>query len=70
MGLTSHHRLVPQTKGKMGRRVVVIVSGIGSNEYYFEYLMTDDKKPWNKATVKGVTTTLDDAKTYLLISMR
>ena len=69
-GLTSHSRLVLQTKDKWDAEWFVIVNCIGSNEYYFEYLMTDDKKPWNHATVKGVTTSLDDAKKYLLISMK
>jgi hypothetical protein len=32
--------------------------------------MTDEKKPWDNATVKGVTTTLDGAKRFLLISMK
>ena len=32
--------------------------------------MPDDKKPWDNATVTGVTTTLEDAKKYLLISMK
>lgn len=69
-GLTSHSRLVLQTADKWDADCFVIVSCIGSNEYYFEYLMTDDKKPWDNATVKGVTTTLEGAKRLLLISMK
>jgi hypothetical protein len=69
-GLTSHSRLVLQTADKWDTDWFVIVSCIGSNEYYFEYLMTEDKKPWDYATVKGVTMTLDGAKRFLLISMR
>jgi hypothetical protein len=69
-GLTSHSRLVLQTIDKWDAEWFVIVNCIGSNEYYFEYLMTDDKKPWDYATVKGVTQTLTDAKKYLLIAMK
>lgn len=69
-GLTSHSRLVLQTADKWDADCFVIVNCIGSNEYYFEYLMTDDKKPWDNATVKGVTTTMEGAKRFLLISMK
>ncbi len=69
-GLTSLYRLVLQTKDQWDTEWFVIISCIGSNEYYFEYLMTDDKRPWENATVKGVTQNLTEAKKYLLIAMR
>ncbi len=68
-GLTSHSRLVLQTEDKWDSEWFVIIEALG-HEYYFEYLLTDDKKPWENATVKGVTRNLADAKKYLLISMK
>ena len=70
MGLTSLNRLVLQSKDQWDTERFVIVSSIGSNEYYFEYLMTDHKKPWENATVNGVTQNLEDARRYLLIAMK
>ena len=32
--------------------------------------MTENKKPWNLATVSGTATTLTEARKYLLIAMR
>jgi len=69
-GLTSLYRLVLQTKDQWDSEWFVIVNCIGNTEYYFEYLMTDDKKPWENATVKGVTQNLTEAKKYLLIAMK
>ncbi|WP_299099662.1 hypothetical protein [uncultured Winogradskyella sp.] len=67
-GLTSHSRLILQNEDKWDSKWFVIIEALG-HEYYFEYLITDDKKPWKNATVKGVTRNLVDAKKYLLISM-
>ena len=69
-GLTSLYRLVLQTKDQWDSERFVTIYCIGNNEYYFEYLMTDSKKPWDYATVKGVTQNLTEAKKYLLISMK
>ena len=69
-GLTSLYRLVLQTKDQWNSEWFVIVSCSGTNEYSFEYLMTSDKRPWEDATVKGVTQNLTEAKKYLLISMK
>ncbi len=68
-GLTSHSRLILQNEDNWDSKWFVIIEALG-NEYYFEYLITDDKKPWENATVKGVTRNLVDAKKYLLISMK
>jgi hypothetical protein len=68
--LTSHLRLVLQTEDDWRAKWFVIISCIGSGEYYFEYLMPEDRQPWNNATISGMTTTLPNAKTYLLIAMR
>ncbi|WP_318311749.1 hypothetical protein [Flagellimonas crocea] len=67
-GLTSHSRLVLQTEDRWDSEWYVIINALG-HEYYFEYLLTDDKKPWENATVKGVVQNLEDAKKHLLISM-
>jgi len=69
-GLTSLYRLVLQTKDQWDSEWFVIINCIGNNEYYFEYLMPPDKKPWDDATVKGVTQNLTEAKKYLLIAMK
>lgn len=69
-GLTSLYRLVLQTKDQWDSKWFVIVNCIGNHEYYFEYLMPDDKRPWENATVKGVAQNLADAKKYLLIAMK
>lgn len=69
-GLTSLYRLALQTKDQWDSECFVIVNCIGNNEYYFEYLMTADKKPWDNATVNGVTQNLKEAKKYLLIAMK
>ena len=68
-GLTSNSRLILQNEDNWDSKWFVIIEALG-NEYYFEYLITDDKKPWENATVKGVTRNLVDAKKYLLISMK
>ncbi|MBV4360655.1 hypothetical protein [Pinibacter aurantiacus] len=69
-GLTSLYRLVLQAKDQWDSEWFVIVSCAGNNEYYFEYLMTDDKKPWQNARVTGGAINLAEAKKYLLIAMK
>ncbi len=68
-GLTSHYRLVIQAKDDWKSDWYIIVNCIGNNEYYFEYLMPADKRPWEHATVRGVARSITEAKKYLLISM-
>ncbi|RZJ53114.1 MAG: hypothetical protein EOO44_09580 [Flavobacterium sp.] len=69
-GLTSHARLVIQNADNWKADWFVIISNIGTKEYYFEYLVPENKQPWPNATVRGEARTLADAKKYLLIAMR
>ena len=68
-GLTSHYRLVIQAKEQWNSDWYVIVYCIGTHEYYFEYLMPLEKRPWPYATVNGTAQSLNEAKNYLLIAM-
>jgi len=69
-GLTSLYHLVLQTKDKWDSEWFVKVTCLADNQYKFEYLMTADKRPWDKAIVKGIAHGLTDAKKYLLIAMK
>lgn len=69
-GMTSHARLVIQNADDWKADWFVIVSNIGTKEYYFEYLVPENKQPWTNAFVRGEARTLADAKKYLLIAMR
>ena len=66
---TSHDRLVLQNEDKIGRNLVII-SSIGLDSYYFEYLLPVNKSPWPNAMVRGEAKNLEEAKKYLLIAMR
>ncbi len=68
-GLTSHARLVIQAEDNWGADWYVIISNIGTEEYYFEYLLPDEEKPWPNATVRGEAKNLEEAKNYLIIAM-
>jgi hypothetical protein len=68
-GLTSHARLVIQAEDNWRADWYVIISNIGTDEYYFEYLLPDEEKPWPNATVRGEAKNLEEAKRYLLIAM-
>ena len=69
--LTSHLRLVLQTKDDWQSKWLVIISSIGLGEYHFEYLMPEDRQPWDNAIITGgVACNLPNAKIYLLIAMR
>ncbi|GAB4048698.1 hypothetical protein [Spirosoma litoris] len=69
-GLTSHARLILQTKDDSAADSLVVISNIGTKEYYFEYLIPADKRPWKYAYVRGEAYSLAEAKKYLLIAMR
>jgi len=69
-GLTSHFRLVLQSEDKWNAGWYIIVSCVGGKEYYFEYLLPDNKSPWPNAYVRGVAYSLNEAKNYLLIAMK
>ena len=69
-GLTSHDRLVLLSENNWDSKWHVIIENIGSKEYYFEYLIPENKSPWENGTTKGVARSLDEAKKYLGIAMR
>lgn len=69
-GLTSHDRLVIQSKDDSGADWYIIISNVGPKEYYFEYLLPSHKSPWPHAMVRGEAKNLEEAKKYLLIAMR
>jgi hypothetical protein len=68
-GLTSHDTLVLQSQDSWQSDWYVSINNIGSNEYYIDYKMTEDKQPWPNATVRGVANSLEKAKEYLAIAM-
>ena len=69
-GLTSHHRLVLLSEDNWDSKWHVIIENIGSKEYYFEYLIPEQKSPWENGVVKGVASSIVEAKTYLGIAMK
>ena len=69
-GLTSHDRLVIQSKDDWKSSWYIIIVSIGTEEYYFEYLLPTNKSPWENAMVRGEAKNLEAAKKYLLIAMR
>jgi hypothetical protein len=69
-GLTSLNRLVIQNSDNSNSDWFVIVYNGGMDEYYFEYLLPERKRPWKQATVQGEAKSLEEAKKYLLIAMR
>lgn len=68
-GLTSHSRFVIQAKDNWKAEWYITVANIGTNDYYFEYLMPKDKQPWEHARIRGEANSLEEAKKYLLIAM-
>jgi len=69
-GLTSHDRLVLLSENTWESKWHVIIENIGSKEYYFEYLIPENKSPWKNGIVKGVAPSIVEAKKYLGIAMR
>ncbi len=66
--LTSHLRIVVQPTDDV-HDFFVIASNVGTNDYYFEYLLPARKRPWESAFVTGTASSLENAKKYLLIAM-
>lgn len=67
-GGTSHdHLLLFTTETNNADWYVAIIAN--AYEYYIEYRMPKYKQPWEDATVKGVTTSLDEFMNYLIIAM-
>src|SRR5690606_29365415 len=60
-GLTSHSTLLLLNEDNSLSPWFVVLNGLAtssswqSNEYYIEYLMTEDKQPWPNAIIKGAT---------------
>jgi hypothetical protein len=67
-GLTSHARLILRNTDDFGSDSLVIVNGF-AGEYYIEYLLPPNKRPWNYAYVHGTATSLDELRQYLVIAM-
>ena len=74
-GLTSHATLLLLNKDSSLSPWFVALNGLETspngqrNEYYIEYLMTEDKQPWPHAKIKGGTTSLDELKNIIIIAM-
>jgi hypothetical protein len=68
-GLTSHDRLVIKNADDWKAPWYIIISNIGTKEYYFEYLLPTEKQPWENAYVRGQANNIEEAKRYLLIAM-
>jgi len=74
-GLTSHATLLLLNKDSSLSPWFVALNGLETapngqrNEYYIEYLMTSSSQPWPNAKIKGVTTSLDELKKYIIIAM-
>jgi hypothetical protein len=52
-GLTSHTRLIIQSEDSSESKWFVIIENVGTDDFYFSYLMPVDKRPWEGARVQG-----------------
>ena len=68
--LTSLQRLVLLKEDNWKSPWYIIIACLGFTEYYIEYLMPDELKPWEGATVRGTTNTLEKAVEYVLLAMK
>ena len=68
-GLTSHARLVLQNKDDWSSEWFVIISNIGTNDFYFEYLMPIDTRPWENAYIHGQAKSIEQARDFMIIAM-
>lgn len=74
-GLTSHANLLLQNTDDSASPCYVVIrcsefSAPDLNEYYFEYLIPADKRPWENAYVTGKAASWAHVENYLLIAMR
>lgn len=67
-GLTSHTTLLLLNNDRSISPWYVLLNGL-VDEYYIEYVIPSDKQPWENATVKGSTTSLNELREYLIIAM-
>lgn len=67
-GLTSHaHLLLLSEDNSLSEWYVAIIAN--DTEYHIEYQMTKDTRPWENATVKGGTRSIEEFKKFLIIAM-
>lgn len=67
---TSHARLAIQPNNDELLTNYIYISNIGVNEFYFEFKLPKERSPWIDAWVKGTANSLEEAKRYLIISMK
>lgn len=68
-GLTSHaHLLLLSEDDSMSDKHVAIIAN-GIEEYHIEYQMTKDSQPWENATIKGTTKSIEEFKKFIIIAM-
>ncbi|VXB39867.1 MULTISPECIES: hypothetical protein [Chryseobacterium] len=70
-GLTSHDHLLLFNNDKSDDYYVSIVGYKSKyyNEFVVEYVIPNDKSPWEGAVVRGVTRQMEDFKKMIIISM-
>ena len=69
-GLTSHYNLKLFPKNDCESDWLISVIAPGNNEYYIEYRIPENKAPWENASIKGVASSIKEARKYLAISMK
>ncbi|WP_163411497.1 hypothetical protein [Flavobacterium ajazii] len=68
-GLTSHaHLLLLSEDDSMSDWYVAINVSV-LEEYHIEYQITKDSQPWENATIKGATKSMDEFKKIIIIAM-
>ena len=67
-GLTSHASLNFLTQDNSESDCFVTINSSG-DDFYIEYLMTKNNRPWPNATVKGATKSLNEFKNLIIIAM-
>ena len=66
--MTSHaHLLLLSEDNSLSEWYVAIIAN--DTEYHIEYQMTKDTRPWENATVKGGTRSIEEFKKFLIIAM-
>ena len=69
-GLTSHTRLIIQSEDSSESKWFVIIENVGTDDFYFSYLMPVDKRPWEGARVQGQAESIREARSFMLIAMK
>lgn len=69
-GLTSHARLIIQSEDNSESKWYVIIENVGTDDFYFSYLMPVDKRPWENARVRGQAKSIEEARNFMLIAMK